>query len=75
MSEVSNRDHNPFKSVLQRVAYFIESNKQTVSTILRRLMAKCGQSDLLEGTVAVSVRVFAEFMKSKIDKKRSIGEL
>lgn len=27
MSEVSNRDHNPFKSVVQRVAYFIESNK------------------------------------------------
>jgi Ca2+-binding EF-hand superfamily protein len=27
MSEVSNRDHNPFKSVVQRLAYFIESNK------------------------------------------------
>lgn len=26
MGEVSNRDHNPFKSVVQRVAYFIESN-------------------------------------------------
>lgn len=27
MNEVSNRDHNPFKSVVQRLAYFIESNK------------------------------------------------
>lgn len=27
MGEVSNRDHNPFKSVVQRIAYFIESNK------------------------------------------------
>jgi Ca2+-binding EF-hand superfamily protein len=27
MGEVSNRDHNPFKSVMQRIAYFIESNK------------------------------------------------
>lgn len=40
MSEVSNRDHNPFKAVVQRVAYFIESNKQTVNSILRRLMSK-----------------------------------
>ena len=27
MGEVSNRDHNPFKSVVQRIAFFIESNK------------------------------------------------
>jgi Ca2+-binding EF-hand superfamily protein len=43
MGEVSNRDHNPFKSVVQRIAYFIESNKQTINSILRRLMAKCPQ--------------------------------
>ena len=49
MGEVSNRDHNPFKSVVQRVAYFIESNKQTLASILRRLMAKCSEQDLLEG--------------------------
>lgn len=75
MGEVSNRDHNPFKSVVQRVAYFLESNKQSIASILRRLMSKCAPSDLLEGQVAVSVRVFAEFMKSKIDKKRAHGEL
>ena len=40
MGEVSNRDHNPFKSVVQRLAFFIESNKQTISSILRRLMSK-----------------------------------
>ena len=37
MSEVSNRDHNPFKSVVQRVAYFIESNQQSINSIIRRL--------------------------------------
>ena len=37
MGEVSNRDHNPFKSVVQRLAYFIESNQQTVSSVLKRL--------------------------------------
>jgi Ca2+-binding EF-hand superfamily protein len=37
MSEVSNRDHNPFKSVVQRIAFFIDSNKQTVASVLKRL--------------------------------------
>jgi hypothetical protein len=27
MSGVSNRDHNPFKSIVQRIAFFIESNQ------------------------------------------------
>lgn len=27
MNEVSNRDHNPFKSVVQRLNYFIQSNE------------------------------------------------
>ena len=27
MSEISNKDHNPFKSVVQRLAFFIDSNK------------------------------------------------
>lgn len=30
MGEVSNRDHNPFKSVVQRLQFFIESNTQSV---------------------------------------------
>ena len=40
MSEVSNRDHNPFKSVVQRLAYFIESNKQSIHSLLKRLAMK-----------------------------------
>ncbi|MFS8160612.1 MAG: hypothetical protein ACMG6E_10505 [Candidatus Roizmanbacteria bacterium] len=40
MSEVSNRDHNPFKSVVQRLAYFIESNKQSIHSLLKRLAVK-----------------------------------
>jgi Ca2+-binding EF-hand superfamily protein len=27
MNDVSNRDHNPFKSVVQRLEFFISSNK------------------------------------------------
>lgn len=37
MGEVSNRNHNPFQSVIQRIAYFIESNKQSIFSILKRL--------------------------------------
>ena len=75
MAEVSNRDHNPFRSVVQRVAYFIQSNQQTPNSVLRRLMAKASPGDLLNDQIAVSVDLFAEFLKSKIDKKRQVGEL
>jgi len=40
MSEVSNRDHNPFKSLVQRLQYFVESNKQTIHSLLKRLAMK-----------------------------------
>ena len=75
MAEVSNRDHNPFRSVVQRVAYFIQSNQQTPNSVLRRLMAKASPGDLLNDQIAVSVDLFAEFLKTKIDKKRQVGEL
>jgi len=57
MGEVSNKDHNPFKSLVQRLAFFIESNKQTINSILRRLMSK-SQAPLAD-LVAVSNETFA----------------
>jgi Ca2+-binding EF-hand superfamily protein len=30
LNEVSNKDHNPFKSVVQRLAFFLKTNEQTV---------------------------------------------
>lgn len=74
MGEVSNRDHNPFKAVVQRVAYFIESNKQSVQSILRRLAQKSGNSQVAD-QVSVTLEDFAVFLKHKIDKKRNISEL
>lgn len=38
-------------------------------------MAKVGPNEQLKDQIAVSVDVFAEFLKSKVDKKRSSGEL
>ena len=34
---LGNKDHNPFKTLIQRLAYFIESNKLTVQSLLKRL--------------------------------------
>jgi Ca2+-binding EF-hand superfamily protein len=38
-------------------------------------MAKANQNDLLQDQVAVSVDLFADFLKSKVDKKRQGNEL
>ena len=45
MTEVSNRDHNPFKSVVQRLAYFIDTNKQSIHMLLKRLAQKENSED------------------------------
>lgn len=71
MGEVSNKDHNPFKSVVQRIQYFIQTNQQNVSSLLRRIQSNRGGSDD-QPSVSVSIEDFAKFMKSKIDKKRPI---
>ena len=71
MSEVSNRDHNPFKSVVQRLQYFIQSNNQTVLSLIKRLTSKNG----LSYEKGVPVDYFADFLQAKIDKKRTDTEL
>jgi len=70
MAEVSNRDHNPFKSVVQRLNYFLQSNQQTPLMLLKRLKKEEGGP-----SEAVSVPVFGQFLKSKVDKKRDEFEL
>jgi Ca2+-binding EF-hand superfamily protein len=71
MNGVSNRDHNPFKSVVQRLEFFIVSNKQTVESLVTRLIQKSGTSS----PIGIPVAYFAEFLKAKIDKKRNYQEL
>ena len=73
MAEVSNRDHNPFKSVVHRVHYFLQQNKQTSEMLLKRLAVKRnGDAPTSE---AVSIEMFSQFLKAKVDKKRSEHEL
>jgi len=52
---------------VQRLAYFLETNKLTVLSLLRRLGAS--ESD------PVSVSKFADFLKSKVEKRKEHGEL
>ena len=68
MSEVSNREHNPFKSVVNRLKFFLETNKLTPHQLLKRLQAASSTPDQ-----GVSIEQFAHFLKMKIDKKRTMS--
>lgn len=49
------------------MAYFLESNKLTISALLRRLGASESEG--------ISVRRFSEFLKAKVEKRRNEDEL
>jgi len=63
LTGISNRDHNPFKSLVQRLDYFLKQNKLTVIEIVRRLASD-------SGVLRVDNDTFASFIKQKVDKKR-----
>lgn len=72
MSDVANKEHNPFKSVVQRLDYFLMSNQQTSASLVKRLKEKSGTA---QGSKGVPVEYFGDFLKQKIDKKRNESEL
>ena len=72
MADVSNKEHNPFKSVVQRIDFFLISNQQSVASLLKRLKEK---AHIINSNNGVSVEKFGQFLKQKIDKKRSEDEL
>lgn len=63
LTGISNRDHNPFKSLVQRLDYFLKQNKLSTYEIIKRL---AGDS----GVLKVENDIFASFIKQKVDKKR-----
>jgi len=63
LTGISNRDHNPFKSLVQRLDYFLKQNKLSTLEIIKRL---AGDS----GVLKVENDIFASFIKQKVDKKR-----
>lgn len=64
---LGNKNHNPLKQLVQRLAYFLESNKLSIANLLRRLGAT--------ETEGVPVARFAEFLKAKVEKRRELAEL
>jgi len=37
MTALGNKDHNPFKSIMQRLEFFLETNKINVVGLVKRL--------------------------------------
>lgn len=67
MCALGNSNHNPLKSLLSRLRYFMESNKVNVNTLLTRLGGS--ESELVPATK------FVDFLKAKVDKRRDIMEI
>ena len=65
MTSLGNKEHNPFKNLVSRLAFFLENNKVTVSDLLKRL----------GGGEPVSVSKFTDFLKQKIEKRKGQPEL
>ena len=62
MCALGNKNHNPFKQLVQRLAYFLESNKLTIAGLLRRLGATEAEP--------VTISKFADFLKAKVEKRK-----
>jgi Ca2+-binding EF-hand superfamily protein len=60
-----NRNHNPFKSLMKKIEWFIETNKLSVEGLLERL----------SGHAEVPVKQFAKFLHEKIEKSKDIANL
>lgn len=76
------KNYNPFKNLVSRIKAFMNQNNQTVERFMRMLVMSEGGSDYdepekhaIEKERKVNIDVFAQFLKSKVDKKNSIEEL
>ena len=64
MCALGNQNHNPFKQIIQRLTFFMESNKVNVNNLLTRLGST--EKELL------TVDKFVDFLKAKVDKRRDV---
>jgi Ca2+-binding EF-hand superfamily protein len=72
MCKVSNRNHNPFKSIISRISFFLKQNSISIGNLLKRLAIA---SDSSSQVIGIPIRVFAEFLKQKVEKKKDLAEL
>lgn len=75
MCKTSNRDHNPFKSVITRLKFFLKQNNVSAFDLLRRLSQNTQADAIPNLGPSVSVNSFASFLRQKVDKKRSLEDL
>lgn len=62
--KVSNKNHNPFKSIVSRLSFFLKQNNITANQLLRRLsQAMNGGGTVAPNTIGIPIDVFAEFLK------------
>ena len=66
METVGNRNHNPFRTLVQRIKKFLDTNRYEPNDLIRLLGG--------EGE-GVSLDKFADFLARKVEKTRSLEEL
>ncbi len=69
LQDIYDHAHNPFEVVVDRLRFFLESNKLTPKALLRRLCTS------IQDSSAIPVEKFGAFLKNKIDKKRDERQL
>ena len=74
--KVANKNHNPFKSIVSRLSYFLKQNNISSNALLKRLSAATPQNtEAAPGVIGIPTNLFAEFLKQKVEKKRTYEEL
>ena len=72
----SSRAHNPFKTIVSRIAFFLKQNNVEIGALLKRLAqsVECSKEIAPEQWI-IPCDGFTAFLKQKVEKKRDIGEL
>ncbi len=68
MNKTSNKNHNPFKTIVTRIGFFLKQNNLTPEKLIKRLSKGRHQGK-------VPLNTFSNFLKNKVAKKRTLDEL
>jgi len=75
MQKISNKNHNPFKTIINRLAFFLKQNSVTGADLIRRLSQSNSNYNTGVSNTGITISIFASFLKQKVEKKRDIEEL
>lgn len=65
---IGNKQHNPFKTLMHRFAFFLDQNKISVRELIKRI-CKDDEQPL------IPIPQFTDFLKTKIEKRKQYHEL